>query len=234
MKTINVTNNSELCKPAKHRLQKYSVGSTSLVVISGVLGSTAICSAVVVNLNLDGPQVDQTLLAGGGGTAGNSATYLFDVSTTNTTDNFKFYGDPASGNRICLVGGIFTEGTGFPPSPIFYSIGSSVNGSGGDTGYGYVYRGDSGGAQGAWTTDRIGAIGIKTGENQLGFFNVSWSVAAKTLTILGGSIESTPGASITVTAPIPEPLEFTAALGLGALGLVYYRRRKGIKTRVKN
>ncbi len=241
---IKLNNVSNQRKPIMNRLQKYALGSQSLAVLSWVLSQTAICSAGVINLNLDGPNVGETFVAVGGGTAGDTAGYLLDASINDIDDVIAFtaYSSPTLGpqlflSSLSLGSEIFSAASGFLQSAHFYSVGSTVDGSldtRPDLTYAFVYRSLSGGALGDWTIDRNGAIGFKTGDNQFGFFNVDWDVSAKTLTILGGSIESTASTGIVVTAvAVPEPSEYAAALGLGALGLAYYRRRPGNKTRAK-
>ncbi len=98
--------------------------------------------------------------------------------------------------------------------------------------YGFLTSGDEGGNLGAWTSDRLnGAIGFRNGDGEYGYMLITWVAASKTLTFLGdGAFDDTPGVGITV---VPEPSEYAAALGLGALGLAYYRRRPGNKTRTK-
>ncbi len=244
MKTniVKRTNGSKQRLPIKNRLQKYALGSQSLAVLSGVLGQTAICSAAVINLNLDGPNIGDTFVAGGGGSGGNFIRYYLDSSTSDLDDYLLFLGDQFFSNERLRVGaarGAFSfssdEG-GFPSSLHLYAVGQIVDGSlntGGTTGY--IYNKNNGGAQDVWTSDQTGAFGFKTGDNQFGFINVNWDVSAKTLTILGGKFESTASTPITVTAVgVPEPSKYAALLGLGALGLAAYRRRPGNKSRPKN
>ncbi len=239
MKTniVKSTNVTKQRKTIMNKLKKYVLGSQSLAVLSGVLGQTAISSAVTVNLTLDGPNVGETFIAGGGGTGGNSVIYNLDASSVDQTDKIYFAGTPSMNGSVLVFGivaTVFSSDSALPRSAHFYSIGSTVDGSLNEgSGAGYVYNGDFGGPQDDWTVDHTGAIGFKTGDNQFAFINISWDVSAKTLTILGGKYESTASTGITVTA-VPEPSEYAAALGLGALGLAYYRRRSGNKTRPKN
>ncbi len=235
-KITNVTKNR---KQIINKLHKYSQGSQSLMVMAGVLGQTVICSASVQILNLDGPNVGETLIAGGGGTAGDQPIYLLD-SSASSSDALNFAGNSASGGRVFINGAnganIMNIGSGSNGAAIiYYALGESIDGSADNSSvtYGYTFAGAFGGARGDWTVDRpSGAIGFKNGDGEFGFLNVDWDVSTKSLTILGGSYEDS-GAAITVTA-VPEPAEYAAALGLGALGLAFYRRRPENKTRLKN
>ncbi len=221
-----------------NRLQKYSLGSQGLAVLSGLLGQTAICSAAITTLNLDGPNVGETLIAGGGGSAGAYAAYLLDASPSSTTDKLRFYGVSSNNGRV-FIGGVSgatvfagTE-TSTPPLLLLYGIGDTVDGSGNaGPGHGYAFDGGYGGPLGLWVSDQTGAFGFQTADSQFGFVNIGWDVSEKTLTILGGKYESTASTGLVVTA-VPEPSEYAVALGLGALGLAYYRRRPGNKTRAK-
>ncbi len=236
--TKKLTTASKQRNPIMNRLQKYSMGSQSLALLSGVLGQTAICSASVQVLNLDGPNIGDTFIAGGGGSAGDLVNYLLDSSPNSSYDKLRFLGTSDVSGAVFLDGisgaVFFSTSTTSSPSPLLYEAGDIVDGSLTTApGHGYIYRGLGGGALGVWSVDRTGAIGFKTADNQFGYVNVAWDVSEKTLTILGGSYESTASTGITVTA-VPEPSEYAAALGLGALGLTYYRRRPGNKTRAKN
>ncbi len=216
-----------------NRITKYSQGSRKLTILSGICGTTTICSANIVSLNLDGPNVGETLIAYGGGTAGDSTVYQLDASTTDTSDSLTFFGqnlgmDPtlqilpnASGSLVMV-----DTGTSYLA---YLAIGSTVDATLTTAGLATVSMNIN---FNSWTTDRNGAFGFKTGDNQFGFINISWEAIAKTMTILGGKYESTPNTSITVTA-VPEPSQYAAALGLGALGLSFYRRRSGNIARKK-
>ncbi len=224
------------------RLHKYSLGSKSLAIIAGVLGQHATSNASVQVLNLDGPNVDETLIAGGGGTAGNLKIYNLDSSTTDTDDDLLFAGTATAGGILRLFArndaDVFTYLPGGATKDVirFYAIGATVDGSlNTASSQGYIDHGSYSSEQGVWESNQNGAIGFKTGDNQFGFINVDWNVSTRTLTILGGSYESTASTSLVVTSTaVPEPSEYAAALGLGALGLAYYRRRSGNKTRSKN
>ncbi len=234
-KQSKVTNHRQLIM---NRLQKYTLGSQSLAVLAGALSQTAICSAAVINLNLGGPIVGDTVIAGGGGSVGDVVQYNLGASSITQGDFIRFYGPALTSYPFVTVGGyggasVISMQPGSYNVVTFYTVGSTINGSQlfGLT-YGYLYLGSNGGGQDVWSANRTGAIGFKTGDNQFGYFNISWDIAAKTLTILGGKYESTASAGIVVTA-VPEPSEYAAALGLGAIGLAYYRRRPGNKTRPK-
>ncbi len=215
------------------KLQRYSEASQALAATVGLIGSTTLCSAIEVTLNLDGPNVGETLIAGGGGTAGNSIIYYID-SSAFAGDRLGFQGDNSSGDRIflsSLTGGYFLRVGTSNFAAIYYGVGDSVDGSG-HAGFAYVFNGTLGGALGDWSVDRpSGAVGFKNSDNEFGFLNVSWVVSTRTLTILGGKFDDS-GAAITVTA-VPEASDYAALLGLGVLGLACYRRRPYNRARPK-
>ncbi len=234
-KQKNVSKNR---KPIMNRLQKYSQGYQGLAVLSGVLGQTAVCSAAITALDV-GPLTNGTTLnAAGTGSLGNS-TVNFNVSqSSNVGDTFQMRGD--AGRIIFNVtggsgDGFAINGTTNTYNNLKYFPVSSVVDSSNSFNYGFVSYDPAGGNLDDWLIDRpSGAIGFRLDDGEFGYIHVSWVAATKTLTFLGtGFFDDTPGAGITVAA-VPEPSDYAAALGLGALGIAYYRRRPGNKTRSKN
>ncbi len=233
MKTniVKRTNVTKQRQPIKNRLQKYALGSQSLAVLSGVLGQTAICSAVLQNLDVSGI-FNQTSVGGGGGTLGTTYS-LYLTQSSDVNDRLIFNGNTFTlGDRVMVQGYNGARVFNSNNTLRYYPVGSSVTGNGSSSGNGYLTYAIN---VFPWVTDRLnGAIGFKNGDGELGFLNVSWVAATKTLTYLNGFFDDDSGVtSITVTA-VPEPSEYAAALGLGAIGLAYYRRRPGSKSRPKN
>lgn len=158
------------------------------------------------------------------GTSG-SSTVDQDISQSSYVgDKFSFL---VNGNNLNVSGSgdtYFYSITATSGSTIYYSVGQTVNGLA-DTGNGTGSIVSTGTNVGAWTVDRPnGAIGFENAEGETGYIRVSWVAATQTLTILSGAFEDA-GGSIFVTA-VPEP-STSALLGLGAIGVAYYRRLSG-------
>ncbi len=220
-------------KPIMKRLQKYTLGSQGLAVLSGVLGQTVISSASVQVLDVSAI-IDKTSVAGGGGTLGDNINF-FLTDSADGNDRIRLAGD--TNPRLFIQGEngayVLHDGSGVNAVPRFYNVGDEVNGAGTVGEFGYISR--LGTVNSPWDVDHAsGAMGFKNGDNEFFFINITWVAATKTLTYTGGMFQDDSAiTSITVTA-VPEPSEYAAALGLGALGLAYYRRRPGNKTRPKN
>ncbi len=229
-----VTKVSKNRQPIKNRLQKYAMGSSSLAVLSGVLGQTAVCSAGVISLNT-GTLIDgSTLNPDGSGSLGASAQLFLTFSSVATDyvsffsggGNLSFRGDVNFPTTIASDGGAYTG---------YYGVNDVVGMTPSNfKNYTNIVYGDT--AYSVWSVDRSsGAIGFRDRDGKYGYIHVSWVTATQTLTFLGtGAFDDTPGNPITVTASVPEPSGYAAALGLGTLGLAYYRRRPGNKSRPKN
>ncbi len=160
--TVKRTNVTKQLQPIMHRLQKYTQGYQGLAVLSGVLGQTAICSASVVNLNLDGPNVNETFISDGSGSAGSSVTYLIDSSTTDIDDQISFF---ATLSRISVGTGINGALLVTNSNVIDYLSYGSVIDSSSTLTAGSFYITNSFIDLGPWTVDRTGAIGFKTGDD---------------------------------------------------------------------
>ncbi len=223
-------------KSIMNRLQKYTLESQGLAVLSGVLGQTAISSAAITMLDVGTLTSGSTLNAAGTGSLGLSVQV--DISQSSSpADSFTFVGNTAGVGtvRATEFGGNAwaTEyGTVGYDSLQYFAAGSTVD----ETfffGYGDITSGLFGNVR-AWIIDRPnGAIAFKNGDGEYGYMFVDWNASSKTLKFLGsGFFDNTPGTAITVGA-VPEPADYAAALGLGALGLAYYRQRSGNKTRSK-
>ncbi len=223
MSTKLTTSISRHLTPIKNRIQSYSISSSSLALLSGILGQTVISSAAVIDLNL-ASLIGTTFISTGSGTGGQTAGYSLDASS-DSNDYLTFWGRVLSGDQLVIVFGgsgsnIMTTGS----NANYYSYGSIVNGNlNSASTNGRLFHSYYGGAVGDWITNRIGAIGFQTGDSQFGFINVDWNVSEKTMTILGGKLETNLNTPIVVTT-VPEPAAYAAALGLGALGLAYYRK----------
>ncbi len=229
-------------KPIMNRLQKYSQVSQSLAVVTGVLGQTAICSASITALDVGSLTNGATVNGYGTGSLGTNVLLPIDQSS-DPNDTLRVLTSGTNGSRVIFQGfgsfstltmaydyGIFAQS---PPLHYFAPL-SIVSSSNSFRRSGYLASYTPEQNLGSWTVDRPnGAIGFKNGDGEFGYINVSWVAATKTLTFLGtGFFDDEPGTSITIAA-IPEPSEYAAVLGLGALGLAYYRRRPGNKTRAK-
>ncbi len=229
MKIENRINSSNNQKPSNNRLQKYSLGSQSLAVLAGIMGQITISSAAIRVLDVGALTNGQTI-----NTAVPNTMLSLNFSETASSDSLTFGGDPSFGGLLNLAGSggasvLYNSGNIY--SPKYFAVGSSVDSSSSEnteTNY-FTY---GGGNYGDWTVDRpSGAIGFKNGDGEFGYMLVSWVAATNTLTFLGvGAFDDVPGTAITV---VPEPSEYAAALGLGALGLACYRRRPGNKSRSK-
>ncbi len=214
----------------KKRILKYALSSKSLAVSVGVVSSTSMLTADVINLDLSG-LLSKTFIAGGGGSAGDDFNFVLSQSS-DADDLILISGDnDFTLARVFLDGYngayVFNTGSTSAAALLYYSVGSTINGIGSDFGdYGYT---TNFGNKVPWDVDRpSGAIGFKNGDNEFGFINVSWVASTKTLTILGGKFDDTPETPITVTA-VPESSNYAAILALGAFGLAYYRKRSGCK-----
>ncbi len=220
-------------KQIMNRLQKYTLGAQGMAVLSGLLGQTAISSAVVQALNVSAI-INKTTIGGGGGSLGDQ--FDFDlVDSVAGADKIRLLGEPVY-QRLGLFGYggadvlnfISTNG----PIVKFYPVGDAVTGDGNIGSYGDLSS--NGNNVSPWDEDHLtGAIGFRNGDFNLGFINISWVAATQTLTYLGGMFEADSGVTSIVVTAIPEHSDYAAALGLGALGLAYYRRRPGNKSRAK-
>ncbi len=206
------------------RLNQFAVGSRSVAVLAGAVGTAITADGSVVNLNL-GTLSNKTFKADGTGTGGGFGGVYFTFADSS---KIRFYG---YNDQIQINGGnnAYTfQYAILSDNAIYYSSNSTVNGSRTQTTTAKLaYNGNN---LGSWTTNRLnGAIGFKTGDDKFGFFRVSWVASTKTLTVLSGKIESVANTAIAV----PEPAEYAAALGLGVIGLAYYRKRKGLNKRLR-
>ncbi len=211
------------------KLKKYALGSQGLIVASGLAGITTNSSAVVTAITA--PTLLTTTL-----TFTSTANYNYNIAlSTDPNDslffasstNFGVYAVGAGGAQIIREVALNTTS---------YLGDSETVDNTGNFSTGYVFwTTNTTGNRDEWTTDRTaGVIGFKTGDNQYGFVNVNWIASTKTLTFTGGSIETTANTAITYNAAVPEPSEYAVALGLGALGLVAYRRKMGDKARARS
>lgn len=234
------TNSSNQLKLIKNKIQKYSLGSQSIALMAGLLGITPLSYGSIIVL--DGTNLfGETSSFDGSGSLGEFYVYYLTQSA-DIDDRIIFSGRLDNGvNHVSLrgTGGIELANAatieGFPTIKYFSTNSSVDQNSTFSIGDIFSYTSAStNGLLGSWETDRTsGAIGFRNGDGEYGFIRVSWDASNKTMTLISGAFDNSPGTAITVTA-VPEPSEYAAALGLGALGLAYYRRRHGNKTRSKN
>ncbi len=220
-------------RPIKNRLQNYVVSSKSMLTTAAVIGSTVGSTAAIQNIIDFDPIINKTFIAGGGGTGGNQV--LYDITQSQTTgDGFRFTGGNPGGNISAWVemfgSAEFFNDSGSPSIARYYQVGDTVDGNGSTGNFGYLAKN---GNLGAWIIDRLaGAVGFKNADGEFGFVNISWVAATSTFTVLGGKFDDTPGTPIVVSAiGVPEPSDYAALLGLGAVGIAAYRRRPGNKVR---
>ncbi len=206
--------------------------------LTSVLGQTAIGDAAIRPLTLDVFTNGSTINILGTGTHGPG--FVVQDLSDSSNPNDQLYTRLTNGTTLFLYGhngaAVAFEGyTSGYRALKYYAVGDSVS-SLGSFDYGVLHATNGSALAPDWVVDRPnGAIGFRNGDGEFGFFHVSWVAASRTLTFLGsGFYDDTPGTAITVTAAVPEPSEYAAALGLGALGLAYYRRRPGNKIRMKN
>ncbi len=220
-------------KSMKNELKKFSRGSQGLAVLSGVMGVASQSSGNIVELNL-GALENMSF------TTSPDETSIYYVSASNDADDRFFISGGTieiTGQNGLLVATNYSINASFM-APGFYNIGDVINTSNFTSNLGtdnsnIITAGVTN--FGDWTVDHAnGAVAFRdpdSGNGGVGFLNITWDASSHLLTIKGGSFNV--GTSITVT-DIPEPAEYAAALGLGALGLVYYRRRPGNKSRPKS
>ncbi len=226
----NNRNETESLFPMKTRIKKYAIGAHGVAATAaGVVGFTAISEGSVQVFNL-GSLENKTFIADGTGTGGSATFEYLLAQSADAGDKITITGNNNYVTFFATGGAqLYRNTTGYGNAD-YFSIGTAISGSASqNTGY-LVYNNNTNYAP--WNVDRFGgAVAFKDGDGNKGFFNITWDVSAKTLTILGGSFEDSGGA-LTVTA-VPEPSIYAAALGLGALGVAYYRRRPDVKTRPK-
>ncbi len=199
------------------------------------MGITTTAAGSVEILDLAGLE-GKTFRPDGSGTAGE--TYDLDLThTADVNDYLRIVGNTGSGTVIFVIfkqggDGAFSTGGGSNPSALFYNNGETIDGQLNQApDYGYLVK--AGTNKSGWTSDLSdGALGFQDSDGNFGYLSISWVASSQTLTVISGAFENS-GGSITAGA-VPEPSEYAAALGLGALGLAYYRRRQGNKTRSKN
>ncbi len=238
-----MANGSSQCHLLRQRLMKYSLGSQSIMVLSGLIGITTDSNANITALDI--PVIEnQTISKGGTGTLGENVTKQYLTQSSDTDDQLWINGGDAQDKM--WIAGVYGARIGYEipggdtKVPSYLPVGFNINlySVGFTKANNILYRtyfyipGE--GNLGDWNVDRPnGAIAIRNGDGEYGYLRVSWVAATSTMTFLSGEFDDTPAAVITVTA-VPEPVEYAAALGLGALGLAYYRRRPGNKSRPKN
>ncbi len=206
-------------------MHKYSLGAQSLAVVAGILGQSLICSANITALDVGTFTNGETIIADGSGSLGISET--LDITQTAASSGKLFFLGYTGGATGAVVRMDVQNNTFFHYSAFqsgfrtlkYFAPGDSVDITNlhplTNTAV-YISKGNLGGNLGEWTVDRpSGAIGFRNGDGEFGYMHVSWVASTKTLTFLGnGFFDDTPGTSITV---VPEPSEYAAALGLGAL-----------------
>ncbi len=230
----------------KHRLTKYSLGSQSVMLLSGLIGITTDSNANLTALDLSTIE-NESISKNGVGTIDPDRVRQ-DLTQSSDSNDELWVNGGGVGLGDVMITGVYGARIGYVTRnstkvPRYLSVGFNINlNSVGftkanqfiydtlvyDVGYGNL-------GSDQWQVDRPnGAIAFRNGDGNYGFIRVSWVASTSTMTFLSGVFEDTEN-NITVTAaPVPEPAHYAAALGLGALGLAYYRRRPGNKTRAKS
>lgn len=224
-----------------NRLQKYSLSSHGLAMLSGILGQISLCSAAINALDTGNLISGFMMVEEGEGDPNISGEYVAMLNLSQSSvsnDTLQFTTGYSYFIYDYFLSGFADNGAKFISDGMsnsfdimkYFAPGSIVDNHSTNTTTAYFSFNNP---IGDWVVDRPnGAIGFINGDGEFGYIFVDWVASTKTLTFLGaGFFDDTPGTGITV---VPEPSEFAAALGLGAIGVAYYRRRSGNKTRPKN
>ncbi len=232
----------KVTKNMKNRINKYTAGTQSLLLATGAFAAAQDTDATVVPLSLPGTILNHTFDLTNGTQYVDYAVYGFGVNGT-----LRFYGFD-NGITVKIVGLVPMaqvyvktntnsfqnyDAKIFNPGDLVSTI-SDVTGGYNTINYNLTSIHFNGNERSPWTSAHSDvALGFVTQSNHAGFININWDAANNAMTVLGGAYENVSGLAITVTSAIPEPADYAAALGLGALGLAYYRNRRNLKQRAK-